>query len=206
MVIFTKAEDLFGLFNQSVGGDVEQSSWRQASSNFSSTTQCLFVKKITQQMIDDNPDVFKTIGLNDERMSAGVYAKHPEIQRLANEIYDVYRPHCEEVIGRKFKKEYTNGYLNRNMFGDTVWTHADPFDYTLVVYLNPDSYDLRKWGGETLFFNDDITFSRGAVAPKGSTACLFKSDIPHKVTSVSWEADFDRLAITYYLEYDDTRA
>ena len=47
--------------------------------------------------------------------------------------------------------------------------------------------------------------SRGAVAPKGSTACLFKSDIPHKVTSVSWEAEFDRLAITYYLEYDDTR-
>ena len=161
--------------------------------------------EVTQQMIDDNPDVFKTIGLNDERMSAGVYSMHPEIRRLANEIYDVYRPHCEEVIGRKFKKEYTNGYLNRNMFGDTVWTHADPFDYTLVVYLNPESYDLRKWGGETLFFNDDITFSRGAVAPKGNTACLFKSDIPHKVTSVSWEAEFDRLAITYYLEYDDTR-
>ena len=34
-----------GVTNQSVGGDVEQSSWRQASSNYSSTTQCLFVKK-----------------------------------------------------------------------------------------------------------------------------------------------------------------
>ena len=48
-----------GVTNQSVGGDVEQSSWRQASSNFSSTTQCLFVKKITQQMIDD--DVFPSL-------------------------------------------------------------------------------------------------------------------------------------------------
>ncbi len=161
--------------------------------------------EVTQEMIDENPELFKTVNVNDVRLSSGVYEMHPEVRRLANEIYDIYRPHCEEIVGRKFKKEYTNGYLNRNMFGDTVWTHADPFDYTLVVYLNPDSYDLRKWGGETLFFNDDITMSRGAVAPKGGTACLFKSDIPHKVTSVSWEAEFDRLAITYYLEYDDTR-
>ena len=48
-----------GVTNQSVGGDVEQSSWRQASSNYSSTTQCLFVKKITQLMIDD--DVFPSL-------------------------------------------------------------------------------------------------------------------------------------------------
>ena len=51
-----------GVTNQSVGGDVEQSSWRQASSNYSSTTQCLFVKKITQQMIDD--DVFPSLLTN----------------------------------------------------------------------------------------------------------------------------------------------
>ena len=161
--------------------------------------------EVTQEMINENPEVFGTIGLNDERMSAGVYDMHPEVRRIADEIYDIYRPHCEEIIGKKFKKEYTNGYLNRNSFGDTIWTHADPFDYTLIVYLNNDLWDLRKWGGETLFFNDDITFSRGAVAPKGSTACLFKSNIPHKVTGVSWEAECDRLAITYYLEYDDTR-
>jgi len=51
-----------GVTNQQVGGDVEQSSWRQASSNYSSTTQCLFVKKITQQMIDD--DVFPSLLTN----------------------------------------------------------------------------------------------------------------------------------------------
>ena len=160
--------------------------------------------EVTQEMIDENPEAFKTVALNnDGRIHSGVYNMHPEVKRLANEIFDIYRPHCEEIVGRKFKKDYTNGYLNRNMYGDTVWTHADPFDYTLIVYLNPDSYDLRKWGGETLFFNDDITFCRGAVAPKGSTACLFKSKIPHKVTGVSWEAEFDRMAITYYLEFDN---
>tara|TARA_B100000212_G_scaffold118427_1_gene88453 strand:- start:1154 stop:2032 length:879 start_codon:yes stop_codon:yes gene_type:complete len=160
--------------------------------------------EVTQEMIDENPEAFQTVALNnDGRIHSGVYDMHPEVRRLANEIFDIYRPHCEEIVGRKFKKDYTNGYLNRNMFGDTVWTHADPFDYTLIVYLNPDSYDLRKWGGETLFFNDDITFCRGAVTPKGSTACLFKSEIPHKVTGVSWEAEFDRMAITYYLEFDN---
>ena len=51
-----------GVTNQQVGSDVEQSSWRQASSNYSSTTQCLFVKKITQQMIDD--DVFPSLLTN----------------------------------------------------------------------------------------------------------------------------------------------
>ena len=161
--------------------------------------------EVTQEMIDENPDAFKTVGLNDELMSAGVYDMHPEVKRLANQIFDIYRPHCEEIVGRKFKKEYTNGYLNRNAYGDSVWTHADPFDYTLVVYLNPDAYDLRKWGGETIFLDDSLTFCRGGVSPKGSTACLFKSDIPHKVTGVSWEAEFDRMAITYYLEFDDDK-
>ena len=159
--------------------------------------------EVTQEMIDENPELFKTVNVNDVRLSSGVYEMHPEVRRLANEIYDIYRPHCEKIVGRKFKKEYTNGYLNRNAYGDSVWTHADPFDYSLVVYLNPDSYDLRKWGGETIFLDDSLTFCRGGVSPKGSTACLFKSDIPHKVTGVSWEAEFDRMAITYYLEFDD---
>ena len=108
-----------------------------------------------------------------------------------------------KIIGKKFKKSCTNAYLNRNAYGDSVWTHRDPADYSLVVYLNPIGYDLRKWGGETMFYNNDLTFCRGAVSPKGTTACLFKSEIPHKITGVSWEANFDRMAITYFMEFDD---
>ena len=48
-----------GVTNVPVGVDVEQSDWRQASSNYTTTTQCLFVKKINQQMIDD--DVFPSL-------------------------------------------------------------------------------------------------------------------------------------------------
>jgi len=49
-----------GITQKQVGGDVEQTNWRSNSKNFTGTTQVLFVKKITQQMIDDNvfPSLF----------------------------------------------------------------------------------------------------------------------------------------------------
>ena len=159
--------------------------------------------EVTQDLIDQNPNEFQTLMINDKsRINANIYDLHPEVKRITQEIFDIYLPYCNEVVGKSFKKDFTNAYINRNAFGDSCWTHADPFDYSLIVYLNPDSYDLRKWGGETIFFDDDITLGRGAVSPKGSTACLFKSNIPHKVTSVSWESEFDRVAITYLLELD----
>ena len=159
--------------------------------------------EVTQDLIDQNPNEFQTLMINDKsRINANIYDLHPEVKRITQEIFDIYLPYCNEVVGKSFKKDFTNAYINRNAFGDSCWTHEDPFDYSLIVYLNPDSYDLRKWGGETIFFDDDITLGRGAVSPKGSTACLFKSNIPHKVTSVSWESEFDRVAITYFLELD----
>ena len=49
-----------GVTQKQVGGDVEQTNWRSNSKNFTGTTQVLFVKNITQQMIDDNvfPSLF----------------------------------------------------------------------------------------------------------------------------------------------------
>ena len=49
-----------GITQKQVGGDVEQTNWRSNSKNFTGTTQVLFVKNITQQMIDDNvfPSLF----------------------------------------------------------------------------------------------------------------------------------------------------
>ena len=49
-----------GVTQVNVGGDVEQNNWRSNGKNFTGTTQVLFVKKITQQMVDDNvfPSLF----------------------------------------------------------------------------------------------------------------------------------------------------
>ena len=49
-----------GVEQKSVGSDVQQSEWKSNSKNFTGATQVLFVKKITQQMVDDNvfPSLF----------------------------------------------------------------------------------------------------------------------------------------------------
>jgi hypothetical protein len=49
-----------GVTQVNVGGDVQQTSWKSNNKNFTGNTQVLFVKKITQQMIDDNvfPSLF----------------------------------------------------------------------------------------------------------------------------------------------------
>ena len=43
-----------GVEQKSVGSDVQQSEWRSSNKNYTGQTQVLFVKKITQQMVDDN--------------------------------------------------------------------------------------------------------------------------------------------------------
>jgi hypothetical protein len=49
-----------GVTQVNVGGDVQQTNWKSHNKNFTGQTQVLFVKKITQQMIDDNvfPSLF----------------------------------------------------------------------------------------------------------------------------------------------------
>ena len=53
-----------GVTQVQVGSDVSQTSWKSSSRNFTGTTQVLFVKKITQQMIDDQvfPSLFRSGG------------------------------------------------------------------------------------------------------------------------------------------------
>ena len=50
-----------GVTQVQVGGDVQQSDYRSYNKNFTGSTQVLFVKKITQQMVDDNvfPSLFQ---------------------------------------------------------------------------------------------------------------------------------------------------
>src|SRR5210317_124066 len=50
-----------GVTQVQVGSDVQQSNWKSSNKNFTGTTQVLFVKKISQQMIDDNvfPSLFQ---------------------------------------------------------------------------------------------------------------------------------------------------
>jgi predicted DNA binding protein len=51
-----------GVSQVQVGSDVQQSNYRSYNKDFTGTTQVLFVKKITQQMVDDNvfPSLFQS--------------------------------------------------------------------------------------------------------------------------------------------------
>jgi len=63
-----------GVEQHTVGGDVEQSSYKSYRKGFTGQTQCLFVKKITQQSIDDN--VFPSLlsNYNGDRTSGSIIA------------------------------------------------------------------------------------------------------------------------------------
>ena len=58
-----------GVTQVQVGGDVQQSNYRSYNKNFTGQTQVLFVKKITQQMIDD--DVFPSLFQNSSSYYGG---------------------------------------------------------------------------------------------------------------------------------------
>ena len=66
-----------GVTIKEVGKDIEQNSWRSNRKDFTGTTQVLFVKKITQQMIDDRvfPNLFyygyRSIGYTADSIIAG---------------------------------------------------------------------------------------------------------------------------------------
>ena len=71
-------------------------------------------------------------------------------------IWDTYKPHFEQALGVEVK-DYNNCYVHAFQCGDSSWTHQDYMDYSAIVYINPITHwDLRKWGGETLYFNDEL--------------------------------------------------
>ena len=137
------------------------------------------------------------------KLDPNLFYHHPKVHETVDQAWDVFHPQFEETLGVKLKP-YNNCYVHAFQHGDSTWAHQDYMDYSAVVYLNPPSlWDLRKWGGETLFFNDDVDFVRATTAPKGGSAVVFRGDIFHKVASVSWESQTPRYAATYFFDKDD---
>ena len=130
------------------------------------------------------------------------FQHHPQIHMTVDQIWGMYKPFFEDALGKEIQ-DYNNCYLHSFQHGDSTWTHQDYMDYSAIVYLNPNIehfWDLRKWGGETLYYNDDLDFVRACTIPKGGAASLFRGDIFHKVTMPSWEAEFGRNAATFFFD------
>lgn len=192
-----------GSFSRDITGTKERTTWYMNVSASKEKFKEAATKAYTKQDDGNNPywdDPEKEkqgFGLQDHQ-----FQHHPQIHFTVDQIWAMYKPHFEEAVGKELQ-DYNNCYLHSFQHGDSSWCHQDYMDYSAIVYLNPPKkhfWDLRKWGGETLYWNDDLDFVRACTVPKGGAASLFRGDIFHKVTMPSWEADWGRNAATFFFD------
>lgn len=77
-------------------------------------------------------------------------------------------------------------YANRHTFGTEGYIHTDTQrkeDQTCVVYM--DKVWEPDWGGETAFYDENITEIVKATLPKFGRIVVFAGDIPHCAKPVS---------------------
>lgn len=90
-------------------------------------------------------------------------------------------------------KQFFNGqarlvrsYANRHTFGTEGYIHTDTNrkeDQTCVIYM--DKEWKADWGGETAFYDKDITEIVKATIPKYGRVVVFPGDIPHCAKPIS---------------------
>lgn len=97
------------------------------------------------------------------------------------------------VIWHKINTEFFNEqaklircYANRHTFGTEGYIHTDTQrkeDQTCIVYM--DEEWKADWGGETVFYNKEVTEIVKAVIPKFGQVVVFAGDIPHCAKPIS---------------------
>ena len=187
-----------GGFSNTITGTLEKNTWYMNVSRSQKAFQNAASRAYKQK--DDGNEPYWDKDDKEWGLEKDIFNHHPIVHMTVNEIWDRFKPHFENALGVEVE-DYNNCYVHAFQHGDSSWAHQDYMDYSAIVYLNPTSnWDLRKWGGETLFWNDDIDFVRATACPKGGSAVVFRGDIFHKVTGVSWEATCPRNSATFFFD------
>ena len=187
-----------GGFSNTITGTLEKNTWYMNVSRSQKAFQNAASRAYKQK--DDGNEPYWDKDDKEWGLEKDIFNHHPIVHMTVNEIWDRFKPHFENALGVEVE-DYNNCYVHAFQHGDSSWAHQDYMDYSAIVYLNPTSnWDLRKWGGETLFWNDDIDFVRATACPKGGSAVVFRGDIFHKVTGVSWEAHYPRNSATFFFD------
>ena len=187
-----------GGFSNTITGTLEKNTWYMNVSRSQKAFQNAASRAYKQK--DDGNEPYWDKDDKEWGLEKDIFNHHPIVHMTVNEIWDRFKPHFENALGVEVE-DYNNCYVHAFQHGDSSWAHQDYMDYSAIVYLNPTSnWDLRKWGGETLFWNDDIDFVRATACPKGGSAVVFRGDIFHKVTGVSWEAPYPRNSATFFFD------
>ena len=197
-----------GSFSREITGTTERQTWYMNVSRSKEAFQQA-ASNAYRKIDDGNKPYWEDEEKKDSEfaLQEHQFEHHPIIHQTVNQIWSMYKPAFEEAVGLELQ-DYNNCYLHSFQHGDSSWTHQDYMDYSAIVYLNPNViqpngeplWDLRKWGGETLYWNDDLDFIRACTVPKGGAAALFRGDIFHKVTMPSWESEWGRNAATFFFD------
>ena len=107
---------------------------------------------------------------------------------IAKNIPPVFKDVWTEINKELYKGQarLTRCYANKHTFGTEGFIHTDTEreeDHTIVVYLNT-KWDA-SWGGETMFYNKDMTKIVEAVLPSYGRVVAFPGTIPHRASPLS---------------------
>jgi SM-20-related protein len=90
-------------------------------------------------------------------------------------------------------------YVNSSHYGDMAYAHIDAEKgVTALYYANAEWHE--RWGGETVFYDDDQE-PVNVVAPKPGRLALFHSSILHRGGIPSRDCCQARLTVAFKLEH-----
>ena len=167
--------------------------FRQCASSEKTTDGKVIEQAKAWQANFNKPDVIEQINADPNISSkiSDVDNQSPLGFDLMEEIWNTINDQCGF-----HHLEPIQQYINAFNHGDNTWGHTDLYDYTIIVYINPE-WDNQIMGGETLFFDDDYQFIRCAVACTPGNVVCFKGQIPHKGGLVSRDTTVARYSVVF---------
>lgn len=140
----------------------------------------------------DDPDYFQNAG----------------IQGSNNNLYlDILSYLEAKIPNLPPRQDLYSSYINVLRYGNSPGIHVDapyfvPENKTVLVYLNP-VWDAQ-WGGETIFFDDDLD-CRKAIQPRAGRVVVFDGRIPHTGRTGTIRFLYNRYVLTYKYMLPETR-
>lgn len=109
-----------------------------------------------------------------------------------------------DTLFKSLTKKYFNksvridrSYINVYFPSTPTGVHSDDDDVNAVsflAFLNPQW--MVDWGGETVFYSDNLQKIVDYVIPRGDRVVLFNSNIPHSARSPSILCEIPRFTLT----------
>ena len=132
-----------------------------------------------------------------ERLQHKYYVADFNVDHLSNtKLFDeIDKTRLKDLI--KDKQLY-RATINTSVPTQTNYPHCHHGEWSLIYYLNADW--RPEWGGETLFYNDNMTEIEYASIYKPNRAIFFDGDIPHSLRTQSITAPHYRFSLAMFFD------